>query len=70
LHSENIIHRDLNPENIFVTENSSLEIKIGGYGLANITDDPKVRFKDIVNNSFILKLSFFLNKKYIRALLT
>jgi len=44
LHSENITHRDINPENIFVTANSSLEVKIGGYGFAPENKDPEVRF--------------------------
>ena len=32
IHSQNIIHGDLNPKNIFLTEN--LEVKIGDFGLS------------------------------------
>jgi len=56
LHSENITHRGIKPDNIFVIDNSSLEIKIGNYGLANYDEDQEVRFKDILTNYSLIKL--------------
>jgi len=59
LHSESITHRDVKPENIFVIENSSLEVKIGDIGLANIDEDLKVRFKHIKSNYSLINVFYF-----------
>ena len=59
MHSENIIHMNIKPKNIFMIGNSSLEIKIGDYGLATFDKDPKVRFKDILNNYSFKKVGYF-----------
>jgi len=50
LHSENITHKNIKPENIFVVDNSPLEVKIGAYDLASFDKDLSVRFKKIYIN--------------------
>jgi len=50
---------NIKPKNIFMIGNSSLEIKIGDYGLATFDKDPKVRFKDILNNYSFKKVGYF-----------
>ncbi|KAL5013144.1 hypothetical protein ScPMuIL_007414 [Solemya velum] len=41
IHSKDILHRDLKPQNIFLTERKT--IKIGDLGVARLLEDPKCR---------------------------
>jgi len=55
LHSKNIVHRDLNPNNIFIhNNNNKLTIKIGDFGLAKDLDDSNINNK--MSNSYGLEL--------------
>jgi serine/threonine-protein kinase len=38
-HRRNVLHRDLTPENVVVTEAG--QVKVGGFGLARLIDDPR-----------------------------
>jgi serine/threonine protein kinase len=43
IHGENIVHRDIRPENIFCTEKRfPMELAIGDFGIANVITDYKV----------------------------
>ncbi|XP_035700804.1 uncharacterized protein LOC118433215 isoform X2 [Folsomia candida] len=40
LHDQDIIHRDLNPNNIFLGYNAICPVKIGDFGLSKLVNDP------------------------------
>lgn len=62
IHSKNILHRDLKPKNILVTEND--EIKVGDFGISKMLENTFDMAKTAIGTPYYLSPEVCLGQKY------
>ena len=60
IHEQNIIHRDLNPKNIFlIYENNKFQIKIGDFGLSKLSENNENKYENIEPSLELTNYSYY-----------
>eukprot|EP00127_Corallochytrium_limacisporum_P001399 Clim_evm21s55 gene=Clim_evmTU21s55 len=62
LHSQNILHRDLKTQNIFLTDNDI--IKLGDFGIARTLDNKEAMASTLIGTPYYMSPEIFANKPY------
>ena len=62
IHSKHIIHRDIKPQNIFLSDNGS--IKLGDFGVSKTLNNTLEKEKTFVGTAYYLPPEIINNKKY------
>lgn len=62
LHSNDVLHRDIKPKNIFLTKN--LTVKLGDFGLSRILEGSVKLAQTVVGTPFYMSPELYQNKPY------
>lgn len=63
LHGENILHRDIKTQNIFLTD-EEMTVKLGDFGLAKVLEKPNQKAKTFCGTPYYMSPEIYDNKPY------